>query len=51
MTSLTNEQIMFKEKILELEKENISTINKSDDKQMVAKIIRVYEEMKKNDNK
>lgn len=51
MTNLTEKQIEFKKKILELEKENISTINKSDDKQMVAKIIRTYEEMKKNDNK
>ncbi len=51
MISLTDKQIKFKEKILELEKENISTISKSDDKQMVAKIIRIYEEMKKNDNK
>lgn len=51
MTNLTEKQIEFKKKILGLEKENISTINKSDDKQMVAKIIRIYEEMKKNDNK
>ena len=51
MTNLTEKQIDFKKKILELEKENISTISKSDDKQMVAKIIRIYEEMKKNDNK
>ncbi len=51
MISLTDKQVKFKEKILGLEKENISTISKSDDKQMVAKIIRIYEEMKKNDNK
>lgn len=51
MTNLTEEQKKFKEKIIELEKENIATINKNDDKQMVAKIIRIYEEMKKNDNK
>ena len=51
MTNLTEKQVEFKKKILELEKENISTISKSDDKQMVAKIIRTYEVMKKNDNK
>ncbi len=51
MTNLSDKQKKFKETILKLEKENIVTINKSDDKQMVAKIIRTYEEMKKNDNK
>ena len=51
MINLTEAQKKIKEKILQLEKENVSTINKSDDKQMVAKIIHLYEEMKKNDNK
>lgn len=51
MTNLTDKQKDFKKIILEIEKENISTINKNDDKQMVAKIIRTYEEIKKNDNK
>ena len=51
MSNLTEEQESFKTTIIDLEKENLSNINKIDDKQMVAKIIRVYEEKKKNDNK
>lgn len=51
MTNLSEKQKQFKEKILKLEQENIATINKVDDKQMIAKIIRLYEEMIKNDNK
>ena len=51
MINLSEKQKQFKEKILKLEQENIATINKIDDKQMVAKIIRLYEEMIKNDNK
>lgn len=41
----------FKEKVLHLEKESISNINKTDDKQMVSKIINAYEEYLKNANK
>lgn len=41
----------FKDFILELEKENLQNINKEDKKNMVAKIIRTYEEAKKNENK
>lgn len=39
-----------KEQILELEKSSLANINKTDDKQMVQKIIRLFEEVKKNDN-
>lgn len=51
MNNLNDKQIKFKDQILNMEKENIANINKADDKQMVAKIIRIYEEMKNNDNK
>ena len=51
MINLSDKQKEFKEMILKLEKENIVIINKMDDKQLVAKIIRLYEEMIKNDNK
>ena len=51
MINLSDKQKDFKEMILKLEKENIVIINKLDDKQLVAKIIRLYEEMIKNDNK
>lgn len=51
MSNLTEKQVKFKDQILEMEKENIANINKADDKHMVAKIIRVYEEAKKDDNK
>lgn len=51
MSNLNEKQIKFKDRILSMEKENIANINKSDDKQMVAKIIRIFEETKKNDNK
>lgn len=40
----------FKIELLNLEKENLSNITKIDDRQMVARIIRIYEETK-NDNK
>lgn len=39
-----------KEQILKLERESLANINKTDDKQMVQKIIRLFEEVKKNDN-
>ena len=42
--------IEFKDKVLEEEKKSQSNIVKIDDKQMVARIIRLYEEQK-NDNK
>lgn len=51
MSNLNEKQVEFKDQILKMEKENIANINKVDDKQMVAKIIRIYEETKKNDNK
>ena len=41
----------YKDFILELEKENLQNINKEDKKSMVAKIVRKYEEAKKNENK
>ena len=41
----------FKEKVLGLEKESIANINKTDDKQMVSKIVSAYEEFIKNANK
>jgi hypothetical protein len=40
----------FKEYILEIEKENSKRLIKDDQKQMVAGIIRNYEEAEKNDN-
>ena len=51
MSNLNEKQTKFKDQILSMEKENIANISKADDKQMVAKIIRVFEETKKNDNK
>lgn len=51
MSNLTEKQTKFKDQILSMEKENIANISKADDKQMVAKIIRIFEEAKKNDNK
>lgn len=51
MSNLNEKQIKFKDQILNMEKENIANINKVDDKQMVAKIIHIFEETKKNDNK
>ena len=44
---LTAEEAEFKEKILQLERESISNITKTDDKILVAKIIRMYEEKEK----
>ena len=41
----------FKDYILELEKNNLKNIDKDDKKNMVAKIVRTYEEAKQNDNK
>lgn len=41
----------FKNYVLTLECENLKKINKEDKKSMVAKIIRTYEESKKNGNK
>ena len=40
----------FKQTILEMEKESLGNINKTEDKLMVNKIIRLFEE-KKNVNK
>lgn len=40
----------FKEFVLELERENLKNIDKDEKKVMVAKIIRTYEEAKKNGN-
>ena len=40
----------FKNFILELEKENLLNLSQDDKKQMVAKIMREYEEAKKNGN-
>ena len=40
----------FKNFILELEKENLLNLYQDDKKQMVAKIMREYEEAKKNGN-
>lgn len=51
MSNVNEKQDDFKKQILKVEKEYIANIVKSDDKQMVAKIIRMYEEAKKNDNK
>ena len=47
---LTPEQEAFKNKILEMERESISNITKTDDKQLISRIIRLYEEEQKNDN-
>lgn len=47
--SLTVEN--FKDYILEMEKDNLKNLTREDKKQMVAKIVRTYEEAKKNDNK
>ena len=41
----------FKDYILEMEKDNLKNLTREDKKQMVAKIVRTYEEAKKNDNK
>ena len=41
----------FKDYVLSLEKNNLKNIQKEDKKNMVAKIIRAYEQAKKNDNK
>lgn len=46
--SLTVEN--FKEFVLELENKNLKNINKDDKKTMVSRIIRTYEEAKKNGN-
>ena len=40
----------FKNYILELEKENLLNLSQDDKKQMVAKIMREYEEAKKSGN-
>ena len=53
---MTNEEMKmkleeFKKKLLESERESINNINKIDDKQMVSRIIRTYEEMMKDANK
>ena len=40
----------FKEFILELERTNLKKLEKEDKKQMISKIIRTFEEAKKNDN-
>ena len=40
----------FKNFILELEKENLLNLSQDDKKQMVAKIMREYEEAKKSGN-
>ena len=40
----------FKDYVLELERENLKNIEKDEKKVMVAKIIRIYEEAKKNGN-
>ena len=40
----------FKNFILELEKENLLNLSQNDKKQMVAKIMREYEEAKKSGN-
>lgn len=41
----------FKDFVLDLEKSNLKNIEKEDKKNMVSKIVRTYEEAKKNDNK
>ena len=40
----------FKDFVLEIESENLKNIAKEDKKNMVAKIIRIYEEVKKDGN-
>ena len=40
----------FKNYILDLERENIRDISKEDKPRMVQRIIKAYEEAKKNDN-
>lgn len=40
----------FKEFVLEIESKNLKNIEKEDKKSMVSKIIRTYEEAKKNGN-
>lgn len=40
----------FKEFVLELERDNLKKLEKDDKKQMVSKIMRTFEEAKKNDN-
>ena len=41
---LIPEERAFKEKLLEMERESISNITKADDKLIVNRIIRMYEE-------
>lgn len=41
----------FKNFVLDLERENLRNLDKDDKKQMVAKIMKTYEEAKKSDNK
>ena len=41
----------FKDYILDLERDNIRELTKEEKKEMASKIIRNYEEAKKNDNK
>ena len=41
----------YKDFVLDLEKANLTNIDKEDKKVMVAKIVRLYEEARKNDNK
>ena len=40
----------FKDFVIELEKENLRNLTREEKKTMVARIIREYEEAKKNDN-
>lgn len=40
----------FKEFVLEIERNNLKQIDKEDKKNMVSKIVRNYEEAKKNGN-
>ena len=40
----------YKDFILKLERENLQNLVKEDKKSIVAKIIRIYEEVKKNGN-
>lgn len=40
----------FKDFVLDIERANLRNIEKEDKKSMVSKIIRTYEEAKKNDN-
>ena len=41
----------FKNFVLDLERENLRNLDKDDKKQLVAKIMKTYEEAKKSDNK